>query len=103
VVSLALAGDQSPADDPLKKLTPRERQVAGLAGRGLRNRDIARALIITEGTARVHIEHILAKLDLHSRARLAAWAVQHQLPCSQRGSVAEMGDLYGCAGLNRDG
>ena len=32
-----------------------------------------------EGTARVHVEHILAKLDLHSRAQLAAWAVEHGL------------------------
>jgi DNA-binding NarL/FixJ family response regulator len=78
VVSYALvAGDWPRADNPLKELTPREREVARLAARGPGNREIARALIITEGTARVHVEHVLAKLGLHSRAQLAAWAVQH--------------------------
>jgi DNA-binding NarL/FixJ family response regulator len=29
--------------------------------------------VITEGTTRLHVEHILSKLDLHSRAQLATW------------------------------
>jgi DNA-binding CsgD family transcriptional regulator len=57
-------------------LTPREREVVALAAHGLNNRQIAERLVITEGTARVHVEHVLAKLGLHSRAQLAAWAVQ---------------------------
>jgi DNA-binding NarL/FixJ family response regulator len=77
VVALALgAEDGAPVDDPLMELTRREREVGRLAARGLRNREIARALVITEGTARVHVEHVLAKLNLHSRAQLAAWAVE---------------------------
>ena len=63
-------------DDPLKPLTQREREVARLAARGLTNREIAKALVVAEGTARVHVEHVLAKLDLHSRAQLAAWGVE---------------------------
>jgi non-specific serine/threonine protein kinase len=66
-------------------LTPREREVVALAAEGRTNRQIAEVLVITEGTARVHVEHVLAKLDLHSRAQLAAWAVQHgHLAASRR-------------------
>lgn len=60
-------------------LTPREREVAALVAAGLTNRQIAEALVISEGTARIHVEHILDKLDFHSRAQIAAWAVQHGL------------------------
>jgi non-specific serine/threonine protein kinase len=62
--------------DPLSALTPREREVAQLAARGLANRQIAHTLGLAEGTSRVHVERILGKLGLHSRAQLAAWAVE---------------------------
>ena len=52
---------------------------SGAVGRGLTNRKIGERLVITEGTAKVHVGRVLAKLDLHSRAQLAAWAVQHNL------------------------
>jgi DNA-binding NarL/FixJ family response regulator len=52
-------------------LTPREREVALLLARGRSNRQIAQALVISERTAAVHVEHILAKLDLHSRWQVA--------------------------------
>jgi DNA-binding NarL/FixJ family response regulator len=57
-------------------LTPREREVAGLIARGLRNREIAQALEIAEGTCRRHVANILAKLDFHSRAQIAVWAIE---------------------------
>jgi non-specific serine/threonine protein kinase len=57
-------------------ITRREREVAALVGRGLSNRQIAERLVITEGTAKVHVGRVLAKLGFHSRAQLAAWAVQ---------------------------
>jgi len=66
------------------ELTPREREVAALVGRGLTNQQIAQALIISEGTARSHVEHIQAKLDLHSRAQLTAWAVRYELMDSEQ-------------------
>jgi predicted ATPase/DNA-binding CsgD family transcriptional regulator len=65
-----------PAPDPL---TRRERQVAALVARGLTNREIARELVITEGTVGVHVEHILAKLELRSRTQVAAWVIQRGL------------------------
>ena len=58
-------------------LTRREREVAMLVARGLTNRQIADALTIAEGTAGVHVDHILSKLGFRSRAQVAAWAVEH--------------------------
>jgi non-specific serine/threonine protein kinase len=66
---------QPPASPQLAYLTPREREVAALLGRGLTNRQIAAALVITEGTARLHVKHLLHKLGFTSRAQVAAWAV----------------------------
>jgi non-specific serine/threonine protein kinase len=60
-------------------LSPREREVASLIARGLSNREIAAALTITEKTAANHVDHILTKLDLHSRTQIAVWAVQRGL------------------------
>jgi DNA-binding CsgD family transcriptional regulator len=56
-------------------LTPREVEVAGLLARGFRNRDIAAALVITPKTAANHVQRILDKLGLVSRAEVAARAV----------------------------
>jgi DNA-binding CsgD family transcriptional regulator len=64
------------AADPL---TTREREVAGLMARGLSNREIADALVITEGTAEVHVKHILGKLGFKSRSQVAVWATQQGL------------------------
>src|SRR5207302_11257680 len=82
----SLLGQQSsnsPDDDPAKResdvLSPRERQVAHLVARGLTNREIAVELVIAERTADTHVSNILNKLDLSSRAQLAAWAVRHGL------------------------
>jgi DNA-binding CsgD family transcriptional regulator len=60
-------------------LTPREREVAILVGRGYSNRRIAEALVIAEKTAEVHARNIREKLGLESRAQIAAWAQRHGL------------------------
>jgi predicted ATPase/DNA-binding CsgD family transcriptional regulator len=60
-------------------LTRREREVAALVAQGLTDRQIAEALVITEGTVGVHLGNIFTKLDLHARAQLAVWAVEHGL------------------------
>jgi predicted ATPase/DNA-binding CsgD family transcriptional regulator len=57
-------------------LTHRELDVVRLIVRGYTNRQIAEALVISEGTAAVHVKHILNKLDLESRAKVAVWAVR---------------------------
>ena len=50
-------------------LSPREAQVAQLVGRGMTNRQIATALVISERTAQNHVQHILLKLGMSNRAR----------------------------------
>ena len=57
-----------------KLLTPREGDVARLAAQGLRNRPIADALGLTEGTVKMHLHSIYDKLGIGSRAELAAKA-----------------------------
>jgi predicted ATPase/DNA-binding CsgD family transcriptional regulator len=64
---------------PGGQLTPRERDVARLIGHGYSNRRIAEELVISVGTAGVHVEHILRKLDLQSRHQVADWANAHAL------------------------
>ena len=70
------AGASTGPADLCAALTPREREVAALIARGLTNRQIAQALIITPGTAALHVEHIRTKLGAHSRAQIATWFVQ---------------------------
>lgn len=57
-------------------LTPRERDVLGLIGRGLRNADAARALGLSESTVASHIKSIYAKLGISSRAEAALQAAR---------------------------
>jgi predicted ATPase/DNA-binding SARP family transcriptional activator/DNA-binding CsgD family transcriptional regulator len=59
-------------------LTPREREVALLVGRGLTNRRIAEELSISANTANNHVAKILKKLGLGSRAEIAAWVTQQR-------------------------
>jgi predicted ATPase/DNA-binding CsgD family transcriptional regulator len=70
---------ESPVDRNLYPLTPREREVAILLARGLTNRQIGAELFITEGTAALHVKHLLSKLGMASRAQVAAWAVMQGL------------------------
>jgi DNA-binding CsgD family transcriptional regulator/pimeloyl-ACP methyl ester carboxylesterase len=62
-----------------ESLTRREREVVELVVRGLTNRQIAGELYLSEKTVGNHIGRILTKLDLPSRTRLAAYAVEHGL------------------------
>jgi two-component system nitrate/nitrite response regulator NarL len=64
-------------------LSPREQEVARLLARGLTNKQIAADLVLTPGTVRSHVEHILDKLDLRSRAQVAVWATQQGLLAGQ--------------------
>jgi DNA-binding CsgD family transcriptional regulator len=67
----------SAAADP-HSLTSREREVARLLAAGRSNREIAEALVITEGTVEVHVKHILSKLGFHSRSQVAAWVLEQR-------------------------
>jgi non-specific serine/threonine protein kinase len=73
---LAALSTAAAHSDPL---TPREQEVARLLSRGLTNKQIASELVVSPGTVRAHVEHILVKLDLRSRAQVAVWATERDL------------------------
>jgi DNA-binding CsgD family transcriptional regulator len=53
------------------ELTPAERRIAELIGRGLRNREIAQALFMSVGTVEAHLTRVYRKLGIRSRSELA--------------------------------
>jgi DNA-binding NarL/FixJ family response regulator len=61
---------------PRVDLTPREIDVLRLAAKGLRNRDIARLIGRTEETVKVHLKHIMSKLDVQDRTEAVTLALQ---------------------------
>jgi DNA-binding NarL/FixJ family response regulator len=63
----------------LESLTPREREVFHLLALGKSNKEVARELGMTVGTAKKHRENLQRKLDCHSAAELALLAVQEGL------------------------
>jgi DNA-binding NarL/FixJ family response regulator len=86
-LAMAVASGAPPADPDRPQvtlLTPRERQVAALVATGRTNRQIGRALGISEKTAEVHLHHVMSKLDVRSRAEVAAWAVAQHLSAPAR-------------------
>ncbi len=60
-------------------LSPREREILQLIARGDSNKLIARALDIAETTVKIHVQHILRKLNLGSRVQAAVYATSHGL------------------------
>jgi NarL family two-component system response regulator LiaR len=73
----SLAADGEP--EPLDRLTPREREVLVLIGRGFPNKQIARELGLSEKTVKTHVGHVLAKLRVTDRTQAAVFAVRSGL------------------------
>lgn len=75
-LSIQKATAKSHQDDHkiLSQITPREREVLALLPKGYTNAEIADILGIASGTVKVHIEHILSKLDLKDRTQAAVKA-----------------------------
>jgi two-component system nitrate/nitrite response regulator NarL len=63
-----------PAPDPLAQLSAREMQVLEQIALGASNKEIARTLDIAETTVKIHVQHILRKLNLSSRVQAAVFA-----------------------------
>ena len=66
-------GDGGPAAG-LRSLTPRERAISAQVARGKRNREIAEALGISEGTVKIHLHRVYEKLGVANRTELAVLA-----------------------------
>jgi non-specific serine/threonine protein kinase len=77
------AVDAQPALATQHGLTRREVEVLQLVRQGCSNREIGERLFISQRTARTHVQNILDKLDLSTRAAAAAYAVEHGLVARQ--------------------
>ena len=77
LLAKALREDESVTERPeLAALTAREQQILEQIANGMSNKRIASALGISEGTVKVHVKHLLKKLNLHSRTEAAVWALR---------------------------
>jgi DNA-binding NarL/FixJ family response regulator len=75
--AVAAALTDSGSEDRLGSLTPREREVLAAIADGHSNREIARALTLSEKTVKTHVSSILTKLGLADRTQAALYAVRH--------------------------
>ena len=71
----AMSNEPQPRSGNLLRLSERERQIAMLIARGLRNRDIATELQISENTVKRHLQSIFNKTGTRDRLELAVLAV----------------------------
>jgi DNA-binding NarL/FixJ family response regulator len=71
-VDLTMANllDPQSYDDHERSLSPREREVAQLVGRGLSNKEVARRLQLSEGTVKLHLHSVFQKLGAKNRYSL---------------------------------
>jgi DNA-binding NarL/FixJ family response regulator len=75
IAELLRASAAPPVDlSSLAELTPREREVLAMVGRGLSNAELAEALVISEGTIKTHVSRILMKLGLRDRVQAVVLA-----------------------------
>jgi pimeloyl-ACP methyl ester carboxylesterase/DNA-binding CsgD family transcriptional regulator len=75
----ALLGFLCEPVSPGSRLTDREVEVAGLVAEGLTNHAIASRLCVAPRTAESHVANIRRKLEVHSRAQIAAWVTEQRL------------------------
>jgi two-component system nitrate/nitrite response regulator NarL len=77
LMAAALRQDPRPESVAAAGLTEQEHRILEKIATGLSNKLIARELDIAEGTVKVHVKHLLRKLNLRSRVEAAVWAVGH--------------------------
>jgi len=74
----SLRAEAQPKDPDQAGLTEQERRILELIAAGKSNKLIARELDIAEGTVKVHVKHLLRKLNLRSRVEAAVWAIEQK-------------------------
>jgi two-component system nitrate/nitrite response regulator NarL len=77
-------GQRPTRESMLESLTAREREILDHLARGLSNKAIANALNISHDTVKLHVRHILAKLNFTSRVEAAIFAVERRGAASMR-------------------
>ena len=68
-----------PEESKIKSLTDREREVIGLVGEGLKNKQIGERLFISETTVTHHLSSIFSKLEVSDRLELIIYAFRNGL------------------------
>jgi two-component system nitrate/nitrite response regulator NarL len=77
LLAAALRSETRPQSTGAAGLTEQEVRILEKIAAGLSNKQIGRELDIAEGTVKVHVKHVLRKLELRSRVEAAVWAVEH--------------------------
>lgn len=86
ILASALRKPDNSGADVLSSLTSREYQILQLIAKGLSNKLIARELDISDATVKVHVKHLLKKLNMRSRIEAAVWMVNQKRSESASGS-----------------
>ncbi|WJY16871.1 two-component system response regulator NarL [Pectobacteriaceae bacterium CE90] len=79
ILAANLRENRHNSERDIQQLTPREKDILKLIAQGLSNKVIARKLIITESTVKVHVKHLLKKMKLKSRVEAAVWVLQEKV------------------------
>ncbi|MEP7083589.1 MAG: response regulator transcription factor [Betaproteobacteria bacterium] len=79
VTPVPLTPGAIPAASKVGHLSPREREILKCLARGSSNKEIGRDLGIAEATVKIHVQHLLRKLDVSSRVQAAVIASEHGL------------------------
>ena len=79
----ARAGAAEPGARDPERLTPREREILARVAQGASNKEIGRDLNLAESTVKIHVRHILRKLNLAGRVQAAVYAVEHSIGCRE--------------------
>ena len=73
------AARETPSENEKDALSPREREILSHLAKGSSNKEIARNLSVAESTVKIHVQHILRKLNLSSRVQAAVYAIERGL------------------------
>ena len=80
IAALLARASTSPSAPEEAELTERENQILASLALGHNNKEIARDLGISDATVKVHIKHLLRKLNLKSRLEAAVWTLHRSNP-----------------------